>query len=142
MDFTSDDEVIRIGRGLVDRTLPKAEWTHRAHFAATVWLLKCRSEIDIASEMPAMIRSYNEATGGVNSDTAGYHETSTQASIRAARAFLAGNDRDSLAGACNALMASELGKPGWILVYWSRERLFSVAARRSWIEPDVAELPF
>jgi hypothetical protein len=26
--------------------------------------------------------------------------------------------------------------------YWTRERLFSVEARRNWVEPDLAPLPF
>ena len=34
-------------------------------------------------------------------------------------------------------MASPLGKPDWILVFWSRELLFSTPARRSWVEPDL-----
>ena len=33
--FRSDDEIETIGRGLLDRTLPKTVWTHAAHFAAT-----------------------------------------------------------------------------------------------------------
>ena len=43
--FSSDAEIDRIGRGLLDRSLPKAEWTHAAHFAAAFWLLR-RSELD------------------------------------------------------------------------------------------------
>jgi hypothetical protein len=92
--------------------------------------------------MPQLIRRYNEATGTVNSDTAGYHETITQASIRAARDFLARNAGTGLCRTCNALLASALGDPDWLLVYWSRARLFSVAARRIWVDPDIRPLPF
>jgi hypothetical protein len=140
--FTSDDEVVAIGRGLVDRTLPKSVWTHRAHFAATIWMLARRADLDASQEMPGMIRAYNEATGGHNTDTGGYHETITQASIRAARAFLAERRSDPLFVTCNALMTSPLGDPAWILEYWSRERLFSVEARRGWVDPDIRKLPF
>jgi len=140
--FTSDDEIIAIGRGLIERTLPKREWTHAAHFAATVWLLRCRPELEISRVMPGMIRAYNEATGGVNSDIAGYHETITQASIRAARVFVADRPGLRLFELCNELMASELGRPDWILVYWSPPTLFSVEARRAWVEPDIRDLPF
>ncbi len=35
--FSSDIEIDRIGRGLLDRSLPKAEWTHAGHFAAAFW---------------------------------------------------------------------------------------------------------
>ena len=140
--FTSDEEISFIGLGLLDRTLPKAVWTHAAHFAATLWLLKCRPDVEISREMPGIIRGYNEATGGANTDTSGYHETITQASIRAARAFLVEAPLGSLFGTCNALMRSRLGSPDWLLEYWTRLRLFSVEARREWIEPDIKKLPF
>jgi hypothetical protein len=140
--FTSDEEISAIGRGLLDRTLPKTVWTHAAHFAATLWLLECRPDVAISREMPGIIRGYNEATGGANTDTSGYHETITQASIRAARAFLLEAPRRPLFVTCNALMLSRLGQPDWLLEYWSRPRLFSVEARREWVEPDLQRLPF
>ena len=140
--FTSDEEIATIGRGLLDRTLPKTVWTHAAHFAATLWLLRCRPDVEISREMPGIIRGYNEATGGANTDTSGYHETITQASIRAARAFLMEAPRRPLFVTCNALMRSRLGAPEWLLEYWTRPRLFSVEARRAWMEPDLKELPF
>jgi hypothetical protein len=40
------------------------------------------------------------------------------------------------------LMSSPLGKSDWPLAYWTRARLFSVEARRSWVEPDLEPLPF
>jgi hypothetical protein len=86
--FTSDNEILEIGRGLIDRTLPKSVWTHAAHFASAVWLIRHQGRIFTARELPGFIRAYNEATGVANSETSGYHETITQASIRAADAFL------------------------------------------------------
>ena len=38
--FTSETDIITIGQGLVDRTLPKSNWTHAAHFAAALWLIE------------------------------------------------------------------------------------------------------
>jgi len=37
----------------------------------------------------------------------------------------------------DALMAGPLGRSDWPLAYWSKARLFSVEARRGWVEPDV-----
>jgi hypothetical protein len=142
LPFTSDKEIAVIGCGLLDRSLPETMWTHAAHFAATLWLLRNSPEIELASEMPGFIRGYNEAIGGANTDTSGYHETITQASIRAARAFLKATPAQSLFATCNALMRSPLGEPDWLLQYWTRPRLFSVEARRAWLEPDIKELPF
>src|ERR1700734_2160394 len=140
--FTSDDEVLEIGRGLIDRTLPKSAWTHAAHFAAATWLLITYGESFVVRALPGFIRAYNEATGVANTDTSGYHETITQASIRAADAFLAAGPRRPLFATCNALMASPLGKSEWLLAYWSRPRLFSVEARRAWVDPDLQIFPF
>jgi hypothetical protein len=142
MSFASDEEIAAIGRGLLDRSLPKPQWTHQAHFSAALWLISCRKDLDAARDMPRFIRAYNEATGVANTDTDGYHETITQASLRAARSFLGQHPGRSLFAVCNALMASPLGRSDWLLAYWTRERLFSVDARRGWMEPDLKPLPF
>ena len=92
--------------------------------------------------MPELIRAYNEVTGVENTDSSGYHETITQASLRAARAFRANRTHLSLHETCNELMSSPLGSSEWLLTYWTRQRLFSVEARRAWIEPDIQPLPF
>jgi len=39
-------------------------------------------------------------------------------------------------------MASSFGRSDWLLSYWTKPVLFSVAARRGWIGPDVKPLPF
>ena len=90
--------------------------------------------------MPGMIRGYNESVGVANTETTGYHETITQASLQAARAFLAARPGKPLHAVCNELMVSHLGKSNWLLEHWSKERLFSADARRQWVEPDLKEL--
>jgi hypothetical protein len=40
------------------------------------------------------------------------------------------------------LLATEWGRSDWLLTYWSKSLLFSVAARRAWVEPDLRPLPF
>lgn len=139
--FSSDAEIERIGRGLLDCSLPKAEWTHAGHFAAACWLLR-QADRDALSDMPGLIRRYNTATGVLNTDSSGYHETITLASLRAARTWLAERREVALHEALNELLASRYGRADWLLEYWSRALLFSVAARRAWVEPDLLALPF
>jgi hypothetical protein len=141
LHFTSDSEIDRIGRGLLDRSLPKPEWTHAAHFAAACWLLR-RPDVHAMRVMPGLIRAYNEATGVPNTDTGGYHETITLGSLRAARAWLATRSDRPLHEALNELLASEYGRSDWLLSFWSGALLFSVEARRAWVEPDLRPLPF
>jgi hypothetical protein len=138
--FTEAD-IDRIGRGVETLALPKSEWTHAAHFAAAMWALthpRLRAERD----MPNLIRAYNTATGTLNTDSGGYHETITLASIRVARAFLDAHPPSARAEALNDLLGSRFGRSDWLLAHFSRERLFSVEARRQWVEPDLTPLPF
>jgi hypothetical protein len=136
--FPDDTAVDRIALGVMDRSLPKPEWTHAAHFAAALWLLRRRPELVAEAAMPPLIRAYNEATGVANTDSEGYHETITLASIAAARALLGARPiAEPLHEVVDALMAGPLGRSDWPLAYWSKPHLFSVAARRDWVEPDL-----
>lgn len=139
--FPSAEAVRHVGEGLLDRTLPKEEWTHEAHLAACLWLLRERPDIVPERDLPAIISSYNVAAGGENTDSAGYHETLTQLYVRGVRAFNATLPAGQpLAQAVNALLASEIAPRSWPLCFYSRERLFSVEARRGWAEPDLAPI--
>ena len=140
--FTSDAAIVRIGEGLLARSLPRADWTHEAHLAATTWLLTRRPDVDIDAELPGIIRGYNESVGGVNSDSEGYHETITRVFLHGVRLFLAEADAsEPLHELVNALLLSPMGKRDWPLRFYSPERLFSVEARRKFVTPDLAALP-
>jgi len=140
--FTSDAEIEHIGEGLLARTLPRAEWTHEAHLAATTYLLTRRPDIAIDKELPGIIRRYNESAGGVNDDTQGYHETITRVFLHGVRLFLAEADPgEPLHELINELLLSPMGRRDWPLRFYSAERLFSVDARRRFVPPDVAALP-
>jgi len=140
--FKSDAEIEHIGGGLLARTLPRSEWTHEAHLAATTWLLTRRADVDIDAELPGIIRRYNESVGGANSDSEGYHETITRVFLHGVRLFLAEADlAEPLHELINQLLLSPMGRREWPLRFYSRERLFSVEARREFIPPDLAALP-
>ena len=142
MTFITNTEIDRLTARFLDRTLPKPEWTHRAHFAVALALLRSMA-VDAEAEMPNLIRAYNTATGVENSDTEGYHETITLASLRAAKSFLkAAPPETPLADILDHLMDSKFGRSDWLFEHWSRDRLFSVEARRHWCTPDLADLPF
>lgn len=139
--FSCDADIERIGLGVAERTLPKPEWTHAAHFAAALWVLR-RPELHAERDMPKLIRAYNLATGVANTDSSGYHETITLASLRAARDWLAKHPENALHEALDGLLDSRYGRSDWLLEYWSKPVLFSVMARRAWIDPDLKPLPF
>ncbi len=136
--YETEAEIDRLAAAVLDLTLPKPRWTHAAHFATALWLLRRRPELELETAMPPMIRAYNAATGVPNTDTDGYHETITLASIAAARALLGSRPADEpLDEVAAVLMAGPLGHSDWPLAYWSKARLFSPQARRGWLEPDL-----
>lgn len=140
--FSNDNEIARAGLKFLDLSLPKSEWTHAAHFAVTLWLMRHRPDLDLDTDMPGLIRAFNEATGTPNTDTSGYHDTITRASLGVARTVLASAPARPLHEILEALLASPLGDSKWLLAYWTRERLFSVEARRGWLAPDLKPLVY
>lgn len=140
--FHADAEIAHLGEGLLACTLERAEWTHEAHLGATTYLLLKRRDVDLDTELPGIIRRFNESVGGVNSDGEGYHETITRVFLHGVRLFLEGADlRKPLRDLVNELLLSAIGKRDWPLRFYSRERLFSVEARRHFVEPDLQALP-
>ncbi|MES2338622.1 MAG: hypothetical protein V4537_11035 [Pseudomonadota bacterium] len=139
--FADDAAVVRVGEGLLDRTLPRPDWTHEAHLAACLYLLTERPDIDVDAAIGGIISAYNASVGGVNDDHSGYHDTITHASVAGVRLFLRDCSERGLAARVNALLATPMGRRDWPLRFYSPERLFSVEARRRFVTPDVAPLP-
>lgn len=139
--FAGDDDIRALGEGLLACALPREAWTHEAHLGACLWLLTERSDIDIDVEIAGIIRRFNESVGGVNDDTQGYHDSITRAYVAGVRLFLSETDKEGLAERVNALLRSPMGSRDWPLRFYSRELLFSVPARRGFVEPDLLPLP-
>jgi hypothetical protein len=139
--YSSNAEIEHLGEGLLACTLTRSEWTHEAHLAATAYLLLRRADVDIDAELPGIIRRFNESVGGVNNDTEGYHETITRCFLHGVRVFLKEADLSvPLYALVNELLLSPMGRRDWPLRFYSRERLFSVEARCTYIEADLAAM--
>lgn len=142
-DFPTDAHFEGLATRVLDGTLPYAEWTHEAHFAFALWMLRHRPDRSNPEAFRTIIVALNEAHGTPNTDTSGYHHTITIASLGAAGFVLGSGEVDwPLAAAFAELMAGPYGRSDWILTHWSRDVLFSTVARKSWVEPDIAPLPW
>ncbi|SEH14193.1 hypothetical protein SAMN05428974_1129 [Sphingopyxis sp. YR583] len=139
--FERDDEIRAIGEGLLARTLTREAWTHEAHLGACLWLVSERADIDVDAEIASIISRYNESVGGVNDDHGGYHDSITRAYVAGVRLFLSETAETALAARVNAMLLSDVGRRDWPLRFYSRELLFSVPARRGFVEPDLMPLP-
>jgi len=143
MHMLDESTIERVALAMLDLSLPKSEWTHAGHLAAALWLCRHRHDLTAADAMRTLICRYNDAIGTANTDTGGYHHTITVASMRAVADCLARHSDDAPLDVVHAaLVASRYGHTEWLLAYWRRETLYSVAARRNWVEPDLAPLPF
>jgi ribosomal protein S18 acetylase RimI-like enzyme len=130
-----DDDAL--WRGFHDRTLSHAQWTHTAH-VRIAWMHLARYGIDEAHlRMRVGIIRLNAAHGLVETPQRGYHETITRVwlvLVEAARRREAGTDSRVF------VATHALGRDA-PLRHYSRERLFSLEARTTYVEPDLAPLP-
>jgi hypothetical protein len=132
-------ETERVARALTECTLPKAEWTHHAHLRAGLWHVVTYGEAEAAALLRERISRYNESVGTVNSDSSGYHETLTVFYVKVIAAFVAADAGGDLDAMAERLIARQ-GDRKLPLRHYSRALLFSVEARRAWVEPDVKRL--
>ena len=142
-ELGTDHAIESLATRVLNGTLPKSEWTHAAHFALALWLLRHMPELAEPDAMREIIIALNYAHGTPNTESEGYHHTITIASLRAARSMMvdAGADPE-VTRVLARLLDSVFARPEWIFAYWSPDLLFSAAARREWIEPDIQPLPF
>jgi hypothetical protein len=139
----TEDSIKRIGEGVIARTLPKPEWTHEGHLLAALYWQRHHAGLVRAGKIGDVIRGYNEATGVINDENGGYHETITLAYLRMTAWFLGQFPAaHPLADVAQALLASPYALREWPLEHWQKDTLFSPLARANWVEPDVKPLPF
>ena len=135
------DEVAAFIAGFEGCRLSKQQWTHQAHLTAGFWYLTQLGQAEALETIRRNIRRHNESVGTPNTDTGGYHETITRLYLAwPSTGTSARISTMSFEASLQALLDSELGSSAWPLTYYSRERLFSVAARRDWVEPDLQSM--
>jgi hypothetical protein len=133
--FTSDAEVADLVRLFESCELPGVRWTHRAHLAVAATYLQRYPLPEATERARTHIRRYNESRG----NWTGYHETVTALFMRLVACDLVAAPAD-LARFVNELAGRF--PPDWLLGYYSRDRLWSDAARAGFVEPDLKPLDF
>jgi hypothetical protein len=138
--YTSFDEIRQTVGGFEGGTLPRAQWTHRAHLTIAFWYLVCYPLPEATRKIRAGIQRYNESQGIKMTKDGGYHETLTLFWVRVVRHYLT---LTTLEGHLVVLLNELVNRCGKDLPfeYYSRERLLSWEARTGWLEPDLKTLP-
>ena len=138
--YDSLEEITRLIEGFENGSWLAAEWTHQAHLALGIWYLSKHDLSDATKLIRDGIKNYNEATGGQNTDTSGYHETITLFYIWYIKKYLTNIDPDrSLIELTNHFLELH-GDKKLPFEFYSKDLLMSVEARRDWVEPDLKSL--
>jgi len=137
MNFTTspDDQTFR--QQMESSTFPAADFNHRAHLRlAYVYL--CESNPDTATDQ--MRDTLNQFHIHNKVDPEKFHETLTKAWILAVKHFM---DRAGSATSADDLIDRypQMLDTQIMLTHYSAERLFSDHARRTFVEPDIDEIP-
>lgn len=135
--LSADADVENFVSAFNSRQLPKHEWTHQAHLVVGLWYTVRYDAVEALNRIRSSIRQYNEAIGTENTDRSGYHETLTRFYLWNIASHVQRHEGRTLIGMLAALLDSPIAEPRYPFSYYSRERLFSVEARRSWVEPDL-----
>ena len=114
-------------------TLPRESWTHPAHLFVCEHLLRTATTTEVLADLRVRIPVHNERVG-VLPYHGGYHETVTRYYVEAVAATAPQSTSD--------LLAAPLCQRDAPMRHWSRRVLGSPEARRRWVEPDRAPLPW
>jgi hypothetical protein len=121
-------------------TLPKNRWTHGAHLltgACYVHMLGVPAAID---RMRLCVRRYNEAVGGQNTETSGYHETITVAWIKLLGGLLRQVQPIERAAFAGQAVEHFIGQRDIFSRYYDFDVIASTDARRRWVPPTLQPL--
>ncbi|MEP6924094.1 MAG: hypothetical protein ABI954_06495 [Pyrinomonadaceae bacterium] len=137
MIYTKDEEVIELIKKFEDSAVTATEWTHGAHLTVALFYAVNHDFETALGKMRAGIFKLNAAHGTPNTPTRGYHETLTVFWLLTISEFLEKTkERDSLSKLANHLIET-CGDSGLPLKFYSRDVLFSPAARANYIEPNL-----
>ena len=125
------------------RTLPFAQWTHRAH-VKVAYLVLNKMPFDAAlAHVREHIKRYNAANNVPESATSGYNETTTHAFlhlIAAVKAAYGGTHAVDCSGAfCDA--HPQLMTRHALRLFYSPQRRMDPRAKTEFVEPDLTPLP-
>ena len=134
-------EINHLVQGFQKQTLPKEEWTHQAHLIVGMNFVMTAGLQASYALMREGVKSYNLSVGTQNTDTGGYHESITIFFLHALDGFRNQLGKEqTFINLANQFDGSLLMDEEFIFRFYSKRLLFSVQARRSWVEPDLQPL--
>lgn len=135
--FRSNEEIYSLVKAFEDRTLTLSEWTHTSQLAVGFFYCRLLPFAVAKNMMRDGIVWLNDRHGVENTEDSGYHETLTVFWLKRVWNYLDEHQATfSLANVANDLI-EKYKDPDLPLKYYSRDVLFSAAARRDYVPPDL-----
>jgi hypothetical protein len=140
MESYTEEQLMQIVDGFLDRSLDKTLWTHHAHIITAIWHLIKYDKEDALCRLRSGIISYNLAVGGKNDGQNGYHETMTIFWWDVINQYLTKNPGDSYHITCNKFLATPMTDKTFPFQFYSKENILSPVARSRYVPPDLKEI--
>lgn len=135
--WNATEEIEELVENFNNCTLKKGDWSHAAHLIVALWYLRNYPETEAINRIRNGIKKYNAAMGIQTTENSGYHETITLFWIKMLQQYLlAASPRLSLVVIAKDLV-NYYSNSSLPFAYYSREKLMSVEARKSWVKPDL-----
>ena len=126
----------------LDGTLPKGDFTHEAHLISALYILARHGE-DALPLMRQHLAEFLLAAGVQQTATSGYHETMTVFWLEILKNRFANAEGQvpwTQETIDELLFEETLADRNLWLAYYSRERMMSAEARRTYLPPDIKPL--
>ncbi len=140
MRYKNEEEIAEVVRTFEDASIARSVWKHAEHLTVALYYLSLHDFETATKKMREGI--FKLLTYGFKVDLEKempYHETLTVFWMKTVVEFNATRNGSSLLEKANDLVATfDKDHP---LKFYSREYLFSEAARASWAEPDLVDTP-
>jgi len=131
----TDLEIDALVRSFEDCTLGREAWTHREHLIVALCYLRRYAREVATKRIRQGIQRFNLSHG----NPTGYHETITLAWIAVISRFRERHDRDQPLSVLVEALLGECGDKDDLLRFYTRDRLISDEARRTWVPPDLKD---
>ncbi|MBK7704875.1 MAG: hypothetical protein IPJ30_03650 [Acidobacteria bacterium] len=138
MKYRDEEEILLMIAKFESGTIPRSDWRHAEHLIVACRYLFEHDFEEAAFRMRSGILSLLTAFGVDQTAESPYHETLTVFWMRAVDAFRLEHPELWFFELCERI-TSEFDKD-FPLRFYSRERLFSADAKRTFLEPDLVAL--
>jgi uncharacterized FAD-dependent dehydrogenase len=135
MRYKTETEITEIINLFEAAKLPHETWRHAEHLTMAMHYAMHNNFDEALNKMRTGILKLNDFHGVVTTPERGYHETLTVIWTRAVYDFVMVNPNRNLLETANEII--ETFDKDYPLKFYSREVLFSVEARFSFVEPDL-----